>query len=232
MTIDFSFSGGNIYVDSGKLYTDSGEVGDGNSLLRPLHATEVNNKLKSRDFNIYPRKYVKDGELYLVTTPTNDPDIITNNIEGVKQSHQGGYEINTQQKADSYNTIYSNDIEQMKKMGEIYIYDASKKTIDLLKSSVFINVVQEESNLYTTTADLGDILVTSFDGKIDLSLRYTKGEKIYNYSTTMNSKSDTSSGNDDIEVEYMKGVVSVFPKSKEVKECIINSLQITYGFLQ
>ena len=230
--IGFSFLGGsNISIDSGKLYSDSVEVGDGESSLRPLHATEINKKLKTRDWNVYPRKYIKDGELYLAREQAGSPILVVDSMtKGVKQSHQVGEYTN--EFITGFLRSYKDIIDEMNKKGEIYIHDSSKRTIDLLKSSVLINVVREDSNLYTTTADLGDIVVTGFDGKIDLSLRYTKGDgKIYNYSTVLVTSVDTSTGNSDVEVEYKGRVLSAFPKNKDVNECIINSLQVTYGLL-
>ena len=228
--ISFSFLGGNIYVDSGKLYSDSIEVGDGQSILRPLHATEINKKLKTRDWNIYPRKYVKEGELFIAREQSTSPALVVDSrTKGIQQSHQ--VENYSEIFKTEFLRTYKDVLDIMNKKGEIYIYDSSKRTIDLLKSSILINVVREDSNQFTTTADLGDILITGFDGKIDLSLRYTKGGDIYSYSITLPTSSDTSAGNSDIEIEYKGRVLSAFPKNKNVDECIINSLQVTYGLL-
>ena len=66
---------------------------------------------------------------------------------------------------------------------EIYLYSTSKNVVDILNNSITIDVIPFNSDIYTNTVDLTELMNYSVSPgvstKIDLGIQYSKYETRY-----------------------------------------------------
>lgn len=223
------------------------------SMDRPIYSSELNERLKRRIWNTPERRYIKlqdnsEGELMLFKgiadeyiNTINDKDssigVPVCNLIGISESE-----------IEKFREEFKDILKDMTGK-EIYIHNASKEIIDVLNDSITVNLLISNSDVYTNTFNLGnlvkDIPYPGVSGKIDLSIQYSKGGYIYNYDTTfegfgfnftdsMNDLEMTNSDfvekiGEDIVIEYLDSMLRIIPISKDVVECIISNCTMTYG---
>lgn len=139
---------------------------------------------------------------------------------------------------------------------EVCFMGSSKDVINTSDCQESISLVKGFDS-YTNSVDLNDLIeYSSYPGtsaRVDISIRYSKINDeesvayIYNYFTTFKAFwynenreliiEDTietiSDDTDDlVRIEYLGGIIKVFPVSPMVSECIINDCTIIYGNLR
>lgn len=236
-----------LFIDNNTLayYDESGEkhkLLDLKSNDRPVYISELYERLKNRHFNITERKVVNDDRLYLHPDTT-----VTGTSDFNKQTYTS---------SDSSKSLLLHDIligpsevtaftnEYMKTISTSSFYSSSKITVDILESSITVDLINK--NTYTNTISLQTIekktAKPGISGKIDLTVKYTKNYRIFGQDLTFeafkyndseinpeSSKLDFVSTLGDVRVEYTNGVIRVIPESTDVDECIISNCILTYG---
>lgn len=225
-----------------------------NSKNRPIRISELNNKLIEKDWNIFERRYIKfeKGEGLLMLKKTNNS---SNYIEELNtEDNNLGLNLCNLDNISSetileFESEY-NDILNMKNTdNEIYLYSASNRVIDLLNNVISIDLISCDTDTYTDTIDLKNIIKSfpksGLSMKIDLNILYSKNGKIYNYDTVINgidyninnkinttfieNKPIIENINSDIAIEYTNLIIKIIPISELITECIINNCTVTYG---
>lgn len=226
---------------------------------RPLHCSELNKKMISRKWNKFDTKFIniESGEwlysrYYEVTNPAGEIDIIK--YTGVDHPEKtifcccdeilfplGG---ETTVPVNGILELYKRLFGTMKEK-EIPFYNVTGKVINILDGSVVVDLINYNSTIYTDTISLGDVLKYPIapheSGRVDLSIQYSKSGNIY-YSdkvfTAFSHNGDTievdnivESVNDNVQLEYINGVIKVTPLISDVDECIISKCSLTYGKL-
>lgn len=233
---------------------DSGQVNitnEGNR-FRPIRLSELKRKLEQRDWNITERRYVsKAGEVLKIKITSSSGPIDTINtstdmsegkVTGVSISNPEGLDdsLITQFNEDpKYKPILDNMTEN-----EIYIYNSSKSIVDFVNNSLIINAIKFNSDSYTNMLSLDKLVSKSaqpnISGKVDLTIQYSKENKIISYDTTFEAFRFKESGeiesiefieeiNSDIILEYSNNIIRVIPIVNNIDECIIRNCIITYG---
>lgn len=142
------------------------------------------------------------------------------------------------------------NIENMAKTNEIYLYDNSTSKIDFLNTQNTICLVEYNSDVYTDTVDLKKILSGIFcksnitSSKVDLSIQYTKKTKdgnvcLLNHDTTFEGfyisgknieiTNFIETVSEDVDIEYLNGIIKLYPKNNNIIECIISNCTVSYG---
>lgn len=145
-------------------------------------------------------------------------------------------------------------LENMAINGEIYLYNTSKEVYDLLEGSNTVTLIDVNSDIYTNSVDIKPILCnivldSNTTAKVDLSIQYSKVDDksvIYSNDITFNGFSTVTSNNklsinfnnitqtvnDEVIVEFIDGLIRLFPNKDNILECIISNCTITYGNLK
>ena len=205
---------------------------------RPIYLSELKTKLTSRSWNSPLSRYVENGNLMIDVTETSGPIKKVEEADGVLASNTGGIDEN------QVLVTLSNIISDMEK-SSVYLYNVSKSVIDLLKNTVTYNIVNYGSDVYTNTVSLGDIsknlVYPGSTGKVELSIQYSKEDKIFNHDTTFEAfKFEENSNNiktspfiekvrDDVAIEFSDNIIRVVPINSRIGECIISNCSLTYG---
>lgn len=223
------------------------------SKYRPIHISELANKLKDRDWNIAKRLYIssiteEDGRDILrlkIKEGTDSIDVINTEDENTGILFCNPEEIPVNEIND-FKEEFKDILDNMKE-NEIYLYSSSKKVIDVLNNTMTLDIIKYNSDTYTNTINLKELInYSSFlkvSGKIDLSVQYVKNGKIINYDTTFegfkysgNSSSLTLESNNfieeignDIVIEYVDNIIRIIPILNDISECIISNCTVTYG---
>lgn len=138
------------------------------------------------------------------------------------------------------------NIKEMINSNEIFLLNNSKSTVDFLSVSNTITTELIDNNTYTDTVDIKPILSDKvFKNKtirLDITVKYSINDAIYNYDITVkafNINNETgkieynniiqSIGKDLIRLEFLNGIIKIFPLSNTVEDCIISNCLITYG---
>lgn len=236
--------------------TKSGQVNiteGNNNRFRPIHCSELEEKLKSRDWNITERKYISrasddsftDKDFIVRSKISNGTEIIDRINTSVTST---GFPVVDKKIDDEiiaeFKETYKDILNSMD-ANEIYLFNSSSSTYDLLTGSVVIDVIKYNSDTYTNMVNINDLaskaVHSSISCKVDLNIQYTKKYKVYNHSTSFegfNYKANKFSRNNfieeigsDVSIEYLEGIVRVIPVSDDILECIISSCTVTYGNL-
>lgn len=201
----------------------------------------------SRDSKALDSKgYIYDINQSLITEETNTSFPLTNLDK----------EITSYQFEQAWDNLFKNipeevkiEIENMAKSKEIYLFNDSREEIDFLNSSNSATLVDYNSGTYTNSLDLKSILSgkvcenNKTSMKVDLSIQYsTIDGKIINHNTTFEGLSVRNKElvmidfieevGSDVTIEYLNGIIRLFPESERVVECIISNCSITYGNLE
>lgn len=155
--------------------------------------------------------------------------------------------------------LYKETFGDMNATEEVYFYNSSKNTVDILTGAVTIDFITTNSDIYTDTLSLNDLVSYSsapgVSGKVDLTVQYSKSGEIFSKDYTFlafsyktkkdrgaQGKAENKSElemedlvvliNSDIELEFVKGVIRVTPIIDGIDECIISNCTVTYGNLE
>lgn len=252
--LDISSEGiSDVYV-AGDIIVDSTSNGllrydNYNSPYRPITTSELFNKLSSRDWNIADRKYI-DGDRRLKRSVASSDDKM---LETGYYMVSPGKEITDSIKSDleSYKVEHSDIIQMFKNMKEsktVYLYNSSELVFDILNDSVTMDLVGPDQ--YTSTLSLENLFkkasVGGISAKVDLSIKYSKGDQIYSHNMVFEAFKFPDSPeeivgytgnnfikpiNNEVSVEYIDNILRVIPDDSEIDECVISNCTVTYGNL-
>ena len=195
--------------------------------------------------------------LYTVTPPTNQEQE-TESILLTTSDSITDYEFNKLWNS-AFVGIEDGDnikkqVENMAINGEINLYNTSREMYDLLGGNNTVTLIDTSSDVYTNSLDIKPILYNAVidsntTAKIDLSIQYSKvndNSLVYNsditfkgFSTIIDNTEKISikfnnvfqTINDDVIVEFVDGLIRLFPKNENILECIISNCTVTYGNL-
>lgn len=172
------------------------------SNYRMTRISELSNKLKLRDWNVTNRRFVIPGEdgsegnlRVCIDDYSKGSGIINEVDENTKSIEIDKYELTEKEKSqfNSYlDYLKNNKNNYLKEIynlynsmnnNEIYLYSTSKNVVDILNNSITIDVIPFNSDIYTNTVDLTELMNYSVSPgvstKIDLSIQYSKYETRY-----------------------------------------------------
>ena len=202
------------------------------SKFRSVHCSELYENLKDRDWNITERRYVNNSEELMIKILKGSSDVDSISVDssniGIKACNLNGI---SEDDKESFRTEYENILSDMKN-NEIYLYSSIKKMIDLMDNTIVIELVRPE--FYTNSLNLEELIKKNYGNfaKIDISIQYTKNEKVFNFCTSFNGipiVNFMENINKDLALEVINGVIRIIPKSSKIKECIISNCTVTYG---
>lgn len=204
--------------------------------------------VKDNNFYIVTKK-LSDEYRNSTIYETNPKDLTPEELFSMTENNDF---ISNKTWSDLLDTVENNDkdiIEKMINSNEIFLLNNSKSVVDFLSDNT-ITTELIEPNTYTDTVDLKPILSEKLSKnkgfKLDISIKYSINEGnpdldgIYCYDTTINGISFNKEkvefnnfiqtiGNNQVKLEYLKGIIKVFPLSDKIKDCIISNCLITYG---
>ena len=246
------------------------------SNYRMTRISELSNKLKLRDWNVTNRRFVipgkdgSEGNLRVCIDDYSKGSGIINEVdEDTRSIEIDKYELTEEEKTqfNSYlDYLKNNKNNYLKEIynlynsmnnNEIYLYSTSKNVVDILNNSITIDVIPFNSDIYTNTVDLTELINYSVSPgvstKIDLGIQYSKyedkeklilvgNEKLYSKETTFSGPRYNKQGElvskdyieeigSDIVIECINNIIRVVSKSTDIDECIISNCTITYGKL-
>lgn len=172
------------------------------SNYRMTRISELSNKLKLRDWNVTNRRFVIPGEdgsegnlRVCIDDYSKGSGIINEVDENTKSIEIDKYELTEKEKFqfNSYlDYLKNNKNNYLKEIynlynsmnnNEIYLYSTSKNVVDILNNSITIDVIPFNSDIYTNTVDLTELMNYSVSPgvstKIDLGIQYSKYETRY-----------------------------------------------------
>lgn len=172
------------------------------SNYRITRISELSNKLKLRDWNVTNRRFVIPGEdgsegnlRVCIDDYSKGSGIINEVDENTKSIEIDKYELTEKEKSqfNSYlDYLKNNKNNYLKEIynlynsmnnNEIYLYSTSKNVVDILNNSITIDVIPFNSDIYTNTVDLTELMNYSVSPgvstKIDLGIQYSKYETRY-----------------------------------------------------
>lgn len=172
------------------------------SNYRMTRISELSNKLKLRDWNVTNRRFVipgedgSEGNLRVCIDDCSKGSGIINEVdENTKSIEIDKYELTEKEKSqfNSYlDYLKNNKNNYLKEIynlynsmnnNEIYLYSTSKNVVDILNNSITIDVIPFNSDIYTNTVDLTELMNYSVSPgvstKIDLGIQYSKYETRY-----------------------------------------------------
>lgn len=196
---------GDIRIDSVHIGKDELEyylVGENNvplfcndSSLRLSRISELDRRLRARDWNITGRRYTSPlGDLwnsenvdlyYSESGTSSDSNIISDETVGTKLIHPEASEENKKSLEEEIKKLSSlNDggrileIYNSMMSSEIYLYSTIKNTVDILNNSITIDVIPYNSDIYTNILDLSKLTEYSISPgvstRIDIGIQYSK----------------------------------------------------------
>lgn len=220
------------------------DIYNSSSKFRPIHITELNNRLVHRDWNIVGRKFLsEDEENFLLSIKNNLDNYIPFRPEktiNITNSNVSEDDIKNVE-------LEFNDILKNMNVTELYLYNSSEKVIDLLDKSISIDIISPGDNTYTDSISLSsyinDLLINSSNATkvlLTIDIKYTIGSDIYSYNTKFNIISveedklvgeEIIKSNKDISIEYINNELRVYSINDNINECIISycNLMINYG---
>lgn len=165
------------------------------SSLRLSRISELDKRLKLRDWNITGRRYTnplgldwntEEVNLYYVESGTSGKsNSISKETKGVKLVHPEASEENKKKLEKEIEKLSSFDDEgKIKEIydsmvnSEVYLYSVTKNTVDILNNSITIDVIPYNSDIYTNILDLGKLLsylvAPGISIRIDIGIQYSK----------------------------------------------------------
>lgn len=234
------------------------------SNYRMTRISELSNKLKLRDWNVTNRRFVIPGEdgsegnlRVCIDDYSKGSGIINEVDENTKSIEIDKYELTEKEKSqfNSYlDYLKNNKNNYLKEIynlynsmnnNEIYLYSTSKNVVDILNNSITIDVIPFNSDIYTNTVDLTELMNYSVSPgvstKIDLCIQYSKyetryvedpedkeklilvgNEKLYSKETTFSGPRYNKQG-ELISKDYIEEIGSDI-----VIECVNNIIRVVY----
>ena len=244
-----------------------GEVGItcSESNFRRITCSELAARLKERVWNNPERKFVaayplRNGEgqqdergqnlvdtyfTWLGEVKANNMPIHTNTPTGTKMACVSTSEI-PKKKIKEFQENYKEVLSTMSS-SEIYLYSSTESSIEFLTQTSVVSLINGEDS-YTSIVDINPVFFSNLkegsSGKIDISMKYSKGGEVFNKHTSFegfrcigsseNLKISFSDFVEEIDsnltLEYVNGVVRLHP-GNDIDECIIYCCTVTYGDL-
>lgn len=172
------------------------------SNYRMSRISELNNKLKLRDWNVTNRRFAFDNEdkskgnlQICIDNYSKGLGIINEIDKDTKSLVINKYELTEEEKRKFNNYLEylkNNKDENLKEIynlynsmnsNEIYLYSTSKNIVDILNNSITVEIIPYNSDIYTNTVDLTGLINYSISPgistKIDLGIQYSKNETRY-----------------------------------------------------
>ena len=255
----------NLYLGSyrNNYYIYNGNKKVKNSLLssiyKPIKCSELYYKI-NKIFKWFQHKYlvIKDNEIFLVTkdipSENREKPIYEINPENLKDNEkfkQTGLGKNLLEELDEAWKTLINELDEDKEIlerminsNEIYLLNNSKSMVDFLSDNTITAELIDPNN-YSNTVDikpiLGNKIFNNKSFKVDISVKYSIGDDIYIYDTTINSiniiretgkieyNNTIQTLKNHIHLEFLNGIIRVFPIADNITDCIISNCLITYG---
>ena len=246
-----------IYVAGGIIVSNKNGVlsryDNYKSPYRPVTLSELFNKLGSRGWNIADRKFIDNSRKLRMAANSGDDRIMETGCYTVSPSNElaiGDRELDLED-INNFEVEHSDIIQMFKNMKEsktVYLYNTSELIFDILNDSVTMDLVG--SDQYISTLSLENLFkripVSGISAKVDLSIKYSKNNQIYNHNMVFEAfrypetpdKIVKYTGNnfiklvnDEVSIEYIDSVIRVIPDKPEIDECIISNCTVTYGNL-
>lgn len=236
----------NLFLSNGKLYCNDGEsklVKDTNDGSRALYYQEAVNIIEDHCIKtIFSNIYTIDND-ELKTMSTN-----VNFIPIFDAYHTDGNKVdniteNNKSELLEFSKAFSQHNE---KQNEINYYDSCISKFNVNNYSVTFDVFKPNSDIYTSQLNLNSLYNISkvkcekLTAIADLNIQYstfTNKSKIFDVNTFLEIFSNgervniVQELNNDINLNYINGQLSVVPLNLNVLECIIAKCTITYGKL-
>ena len=179
--------------------------------------------------------YIDDG-LPIINTSTESlgsPDIMITKSE-LEQISSGV--------TNTFNEIFG----EQKGERELKINRSTRNQVDIVENSKTIIAIDSSStSIYTNTIDLNDLvnhaIIPGLTAKVDVTFMYSTDNFIGGGDITFtafkyNENSELVKDNlifdrGKVIIEYINGIVRIFPMSNDINECILSDVVITYGNL-
>ena len=146
---------------------------------------------------------------------------------------------------NAFNFIYENQRGER----ELRVTRSSKNRTDIVDDSITIEVINSETtSTYTNTVDLNGLIdhvnIPEISAKIDITYQYSVKDsqiirsgdlsfKVFNIDEKGNVEKDNRIFDmGEVTVEYINGIIRIFPTSNNINECILSDVIITYGNLE
>jgi hypothetical protein len=230
-----------IYINSNELYCEKNLVRDTKDGSRALYFQEAARIVEDHDIKgIFSSIYVIEEEELKIRSSSDSSEAI------FEPYHIGGTDnITSETKADILEkaTTFS---QHSDKQEDLAYYDSCISKFNLNSSSVTFDVFDPTSDIYTSQISLDSLYNISkvksekLTAIADLVLQYstfTNPKEIINVNTFLEVFNNGERINivqeldDNINLNYINGQISVVPLNLNVAECIIAKCTITYGKL-
>ena len=176
---------------------------EGSSHFRPIHCSELTERLKERGYNLMGTKFIKrtsgslSSELCYDLSPSQNqiPVIITqqNNLDKSYKDDNGnfirplldfsccGSDLPIDEIQNEYNLIF--DESNMNTRNEISFYSSSMSSINLIDDITEIELIKYNSDSYTNILNISELIYYNakpgLTGLLDLTVEYSKAGQIY-----------------------------------------------------
>lgn len=233
---------------------ESGEVIpilNNNSTFRPIRCSELHNSILRKVFFKQCLVYQEDEDTVKMKI---NPDSLQSDIPVITQkslselskaadgiSFNNEFGIEDMQEINSrYSELYSGE----DKKGFDFLQLTTKNKIDLGDKYFSTTVISADSDVYTDTLNLNGIIrhcvSSELKGSANIDVRYSTAKGVfsenivfsvfsYDQDLKLEVKNFIQDINDKVQVEYINGVLRVYPLDSTVNECIINNCILTYA---
>lgn len=220
------------------------------SRFRPIHLSELEQRLKKRGYNIGYRSFVDDkgglridlnleSEYLSKPSTSSSPASTDNTLENALRIVEDFKEVS------KYKEVLDNMDER-----EISLFDTSSQVVDIMSGVRTIDLINSNSDSYTNIISLVPLkrynITEGVSCKVNLGIQYTSDGEIKYYSTIFSAfdyiekdgnlvlESDNwmENVNDEVQIECINGILKALPISNNVTECIISNCTISYGYLK
>ena len=256
--------------DYGVIVAGRDKVALENSISRPIKSTELFAKLRHKGWGKFDGRFITEypelndqqNLMYRVYIPEGpDIDFPESDVDVIST----GYRVNGEIKLSPCFKMYSpqestggglkEEVDSLFKeifgyeyiMKDIVFSNSSREVVDLLDNTISFSIISPDSDTYTNTIGLGELInyssMPGISAKIDLTIQYSIGEDIYNRDINFTAFKYNPKG--ELEIESLQfdldsdvsvffiaetGVIEAYPQEgSEVGECIINSCVVSYG---
>ena len=177
---------------------------EGSSRFRPIHCSELTERLKERGYNLMGTKFIRrvnssslSSELCYDLSPSQSqiPVIITqySNLGGSYRDENGntlrplldfsccGSDFPIDEVRDEYNLIY--DDSNMNSRNEVSFYSTSMSSINLIDDITEVELIRHDSDSYTNILNISELIYYNakpgLTGLLDMTVEYSKAGQIY-----------------------------------------------------
>lgn len=238
------------YLDDKKEWR---RVREGTITNRPIHFSELSKSMKERGFNIGGKSWSKGGDLYIQTSISSENSPVCTISDGLRVSHNSNTDKTTVEKKleeilaiPEYNKVL-NEMDER----EISLFSSIGSTIDIMTGVRTIDLITYNSDSYTNILSLVPlkryIIQEGVSAKVDLGVQYVFEGDLRSHETTfcafkymednsgklvLDSPDWIETVEDNIQIEFVNGILKTLPLSNNVSECIISNCTVTYGRLE